>query len=243
MKRFGLVLIAAVATGFLLTLALPLGEQGWLMGFALVPLLIATRAKGGLMGFLAGLVAVFAAAWISTTGWLYAETATGDSTWVYGSFGKYGMSFAIAFALWGDAGTRRWPSWCFAALGVLLEAAQLLQLPSHLALSQYRHAGMVQLSSVGGIWLVSFLLWWANFALAEWWVDGHRMDRRLLWAPGLGVVYLSTTNLWLPWYGDTRRLGAVQARLEEHALLSDYAEASRSGATLVVWPNRRALPS
>lgn len=231
--------LAALATGLLLTLALPLGEEGFLIWVALVPLLWAVRGRGLLLGFLGGLGAVFFAAWISTTGLLYRHPdPSADPVWVYGSFGKYGMSFAVALAVWGEPGTARWPTWLFAALGVLLEAAQLLQLPSHLALALYRHAGMVQLASLGGIWLVSFLVWWANFAVAEWLRGERKILPRRLWPAGLAVaVFFATQNAWLPFNGAVRRFAAVQTgELEEENLVRYQAEATRAGASLVVWP-------
>lgn len=70
------------------------------------------------------------------------------------------------------------PAWWFAALATLLEAVLLVKLPAHLALSQYRNAFFVQLASIGGIWMVSFLIWWANFALANC-LQGDRNPRRI----------------------------------------------------------------
>ena len=50
-----LVALAALATGTMLVLALPLGEQAWLAWFMLVPLLISHERKG-LFGWVPGRV-------------------------------------------------------------------------------------------------------------------------------------------------------------------------------------------
>lgn len=58
----------AVATGALLTLSLPLGDRGWLAWIALVPLLVATRGRGFLVGFVSAIVSVFVAAGVAVSG-------------------------------------------------------------------------------------------------------------------------------------------------------------------------------
>lgn len=229
-------LAAIVVTAMLLTLCLPLGEQAYLAPFALVPLALATRGRGFLFGFLAGLATVLLAAWISTTGLLYAHHSPGETAWVFTGFGIFGASFAIAFAVWGEPGTKEQPAYWFGAVAVLAESILLLKLPAHLALSQYRHAGMVQLASVGGVWLATFLLWWSNFALAGLFRAGKL---RVAGGMSIGIllVWFATAHVWLPWSGTKQRLAAVQTPGdEEKPLVDGEMEASRRGASLVVWP-------
>ncbi|RYG37962.1 hypothetical protein EON81_04960, partial [bacterium] len=234
---------AAMLSGALLTLSLPLGEHGLLIWFTLVPLLVATRGKGFLFGFFGAILSMSFAAWISSTGLLYAHRFPEfSSTWVYAGFGKYGMSFALVFGVWGEKGTRQLPLWAFAALGVLSEAAQLFQLPAHLALSLYRHAAIVQLASVGGIWAISYLVWWANFLLADWiplnWRGVRDSSvRPLAMVGGPALLLLITQNLWLPISGETRRYAALQTEsVDDKDLTELQSKASKAGATLVVWP-------
>lgn len=228
MRAVLLGLAAVLATGTLFMLCLPLGEKASLAWFALVPLLLTTRGRGFIPGFLGGLGAVFFAAWLSTTGVFYAGRGgeTNDG-WIYTGYGIFGFSFAVVFAVWGDRSTARLPAWWFAALATLMEAVLLVELPSHLALSQYRNAAMVQLASVGGVWLVTFLVWWANFALAR----GQR------WALAPVVAAILLGGAWLPARGGVRRLAALQiAEPEEATLRQRHMEATRAGASLVAWP-------
>lgn len=231
-RRIVLGLLAVVLTGALLVLALPLGERPYLVWFALVPLLLATRERGFLLGFLAGLASAGCAAWLSADGIFYAERITGEVGMIYGSYAKYAFAFAVDFAFWGEPGTRRLPAWWFAALATLLEASLLFLIPAHLALSQYRQAFWVQTASVGGVWLVSFAIWWTDFALAE-----SIARRRLNPFLALPLVALFLGGVWLPIGGPVRRLGAVQiGEPEEDALRRLHREATDDGATLVVWP-------
>jgi hypothetical protein len=71
MKKWVQLFGAALLTGTLTLFALPLGEQWYLGYFALVPLLIATKERGFIGGFLGGIIAIFWLAFLSTTGALY----------------------------------------------------------------------------------------------------------------------------------------------------------------------------
>ena len=166
MRKALLALASVPATGTLLTLALPLGERAFLAWFALVPLLVAFRGRGFLAGFGAGLASILFAAWLGAGGWLYAHRSGGDAAWIYASYAKYAFSFAVILAFWGEPAIAKKPAWWFAALATLLEAALLFMIPAHLALSQYRHAFWIQIASLGGVWLVSYAVWWTNFALS-----------------------------------------------------------------------------
>lgn len=227
-SELGLGLLAVLATGAMFAACLPLGERAALAWVALVPLLLASRGRGFIPGFLGGLGAVFFAAWLTTLGvFSKGGNASSEVGWVYTGYGIFGFSFALACGAWADRSTARLSAWWFAALATLLEAALMVQLPSHLALSQYRNAAMVQLASVGGVWMVSFSLWWVNFALArrQW----------LALIPALGAMLLG--DAWLPAGGATRRLAAMQIEdADAAAWRAGQAAARRAGADLVVWP-------
>ncbi len=158
-----LVAVAAMATGTMLVLALPLGEQAWLAWFMLVPLLFATKEKGFLVGFLGGLGVVFWCAWLSTAGVFYQfKNFEGSTGWTYSGCGLFGITFAVFFAIWADRKNHEKPGWWFAGLAVCLESVLLLVLPAPLAITQYRNPLMMIVASGVGIWGVSFLIWFFN---------------------------------------------------------------------------------
>lgn len=238
MRAVGVGSLALFATGLLLTLALPLGERSWLIWFAVLPILLATRGRGFLVGFVAGIGASLLAAWLSQGGWLYAHRSPGDSLWVYGSYAKYAFSFSMVLGLWGEPVTRRMPAWWFAAAATLLEASLLFMVPAHLALALYRQAFWVQAASVGGVWLVTFAVWWTNFALVDLLVE-RRASPFLL----LPAVSLLLGGLWLPIGPDRQTYAAIQiAEPDEEPLLRLQRKASQEGARLVVWPEFAGIP-
>ena len=122
-----------------------------------------------------------------------------------------------------------------------------LPLPLNIALCQYQNLRLIQIAEFTGIWGISFLLWWANAALAE-----AFMRRRFVPAGiGTGLVLLSL--VWgAQWVDLTRAaiprltVAAVQDLTGEEvgdlaapAAASDRAEMTRQavaqGAKLVVW--------
>ncbi|RYG25916.1 carbon-nitrogen hydrolase family protein, partial [bacterium] len=115
-----------------------------------------------------------------------------------------------------------------------------LKLPAHLALSQYRNAALVQLSAVGGIWLVSFLIWWSNFALAAYLLsEGSWRERARRAAPILALLVGSILlgNAWLPISGQRQTVAALQiADCDEATMRKAQLKAAQAGATLAVWP-------
>ncbi len=163
-----LLILAALATGTLITLAMPLGEKGALILVALVPLLYATKEKGAIAGFLGGLGAIFWFAYLTTTGWLseikHLEPSSG---WNYTACGLYAFVFAIFFAIWADGKNSKRPIWWLAALAVALESVLLSQIPAHLGLALYRDRVAMMISTMGGIWLVSYVAWLINFAIVQ----------------------------------------------------------------------------
>ncbi len=232
-------LLAGVAlSGVLLVLALPLGEQAYLAWFALVPLLRAVHGRGVLLGFIGALATIFFAAWLATKGVFYAhKDFEGEVGWIYTGMGLFGFAVALTTAVWADKSTDAKPLWWFAALAVLLEACLLLQLPAHLALTQYRQPVPLMIASVGGIWAVSFLVWLTNLWLAR------LVWQRLAWVvPLVAGLSLALGGAWLPSRGALRSYAAIQTEATDDVALFDlHIGASMEHATLVVWPEFSAL--
>lgn len=218
----------------LLVLCLPLGEQAYLGPICIVPLLVATRNRGFVWGFGAAIICLFLAGWLALQGWFYGSRVAGESgsAMVYAACGIFGFSVALTTAFAADSKLGEKPVWALAGLGVLFEAALLIELPGHLALTQYRNPGMMAIASVGGVWLVSFLLWWMNLAISrlvlkrDWWLA------MVL----IAVVYIGQ---FLP---ATRSAGgltvaAIQINpMFDERLASKHREAASKGVELAVWP-------
>ncbi len=168
----GIYLLAgALATGTLINLAMPLGEKGALILVALVPLLLATKGKGAILGFLGGLGAIFWFAFLTTTGWFYQVKHLEPSAgWNYTASGLYAFVFGIFFGIWADGKNSEKPIWWLAAIAVALESVLLFQIPAHLGLALYRSGLAMPLAALGGIWLVSYLAWMTNVwaSRAKW---------------------------------------------------------------------------
>lgn len=242
-----LTVLAVAAAGTGLCLCLPLGEMAVLAWVAFVPLMVITRGRGFLLSFIAGLAAVMFAAWISSTGIFYAtRIGRENDAWLYTGYGIYAVSLSLAFGIWGEKSLENLPAWWFAAGAALFESLLLWKLPAHLALSQYRNAAMVQLASVGGIWLISFLLWWANFSLAKLILsDRPRSEKwRIAAAVGLGIAIVTALgSAWIPAAGTIKRVAAIQVgEPDEKSLTQAHLRATNAGATLVVWPEFSGIP-
>ena len=216
----------------MLALALPLGEQAWLGWFAFVPVIIATRDRRIILGVLGALCTILVAALLASSGLLYRHRVAGDSVVILGACGKFAITAAIALAAGSDVGAWRRPAWFFAAVATLAEACQLIDLPAHLALSQYRNLLLLQVASVGGVWMVSFLVWWANFHIA-------RLAPKPMAGLCLAVVLLSTISQHIGAVasGPRQRFAAVQvSNPDEKSLLELQTAASAGSPEFVVWP-------
>lgn len=232
------VLTGVGVTAVALVLALPLGEQAYLGWGALVPLLVAVRNRGFLAGFVAALGAVFLAAWVASTGLLYVDKEFGgEVSWIYTGMGLFGFALAFTVALWADPKLGRKPVWWFAAAAVLLEACLLIQLPAHMALTQYREPVPLELASVGGIWAVSFLLWLCNA-----WLARLPWGPLLWWSAAIACVSLVLHTAWRSVEGTPKRYAAIQTdSIEPSVLFSLHRVAARESPSFVVWPEFSAL--
>ena len=216
-----------------------MGEQAFLGWFALVPLLAAVRGRGFLIGFVAATATTFLAAWLVATGFLYgSRDAEGEIAWIYTGMGLFGFALAGSVAVWADPSLGKRPLWWLAAVAVLLEACLLVQLPAHLALTQYRQPLPLMLASVGGIWAVSFVLWWANF-----WIAAMPARRALAWAVGITAASLMLRSAWVPApFGPLVQVAAIQTEGDDSDTLTKlHEQASRSHPAVVVWPEFSGL--
>jgi apolipoprotein N-acyltransferase len=164
----GLVVLGALATGTMVWLALPLGEQSYLAWVMLIPLLLATKEKGLMLGFLGGLGSIFWCAFLATAGFIYQHKHWEPAAaWTYTACGIFAASFSLFFGIYAEKKNHERPILWLAAMAIVLEAALLFQIPAHLALTQYRNWTMMLVASVGSIWLVSFLIWAFNIYLSK----------------------------------------------------------------------------
>lgn len=230
-------ILAGALSGCLLAAALPPANQWWLGPLCLVPVLVAVRGAGLLRGFLGGISVPVAAVAIISSGLLYPGPASpGNPKWVWVGCGFFGFLIAIVCCVQAETKLTGWRRTALlAATAVGLEFSLFPILPAHLALTQYRMPGMMMLAGIGGIWLVSLLLWFANAAFTEA-LSGRRYR---LGAVAAGLLALGYgLALWphgIP--GHTVRVAAVQTDETDIQTLRDLnARAGRQGAALAVWP-------
>jgi apolipoprotein N-acyltransferase len=230
-----LLILAVFATGTLITLAMPLGEKGSLILVALAPLLYATKEKGAIAGFLGGLGAIFWFAFLTTTGWFYQiKHLEPSSGWNYTACGLYAFVFAIFFAIWADGKNSERPTWWLAAIAVALESFLLTQIPAHLGLALYRSGVVMVYATVGGIWLVSYLVWLSNL-----WVV--RSKQGPLWATGILMILSILLSPQTPEVLSANEIGRFTPAVAQFQDGNeDSMEAAtrglHSGTPFVVWP-------
>lgn len=240
MKLALILAMASLFSGALFCLALPPADF-WFFGWvAFSPLMVVVKGRGFLYGFGGGLLALFTTAFLVRSGLFYANRAfIGEDGWIMTGCGLFGFVASILLGFWADKGAIK-PIWWYAALAVLLEACLLVVLPAHLALTQYRQHLLLWLSSLGGIWLVSFLMWIANMGVAEA-VMGK--DWRKALAPALGLIVVA---LMQPMIGNREEtgiaFGLVQTDKSDAAALGAmHRKASFDSRTIVVWPEFAGL--
>ncbi|MEQ1934653.1 MAG: hypothetical protein ABL962_12385, partial [Fimbriimonadaceae bacterium] len=231
MKGWLMLLGAIALSGVLLQQSLPLGEKGFLAWFAFVPMLRAVRGKGFIVGFVAGILTVFSGALLAQYGFLYAHPDPGTNDgWLWTGFGLFGFASALVTAMVAEKNAEKRPAWWFAAWAILFESVLLLQLPAHLGLTQYRHPLMMMITSVGGIWLVSFLAWLSNLWLA-------RLELKPRLTGCVCAASLSLLTSFIPWRdgGGTMTVAALQVDVSIGPDLAKmHTEADN--VDLVVWP-------
>ncbi len=234
--KFALIFAAAsLLSGALFCLALPPADYWFLGWVAFVPLMVVVRGRGFLFGFVGGLLALFTTAYLVKSGIFYSSKHFGgEDGWIVTGCGLFGFVVSLLLAFWADKGSRK-PHWWFAGLAVLLEASLLIILPAHLALTQYRQHLLLWVASLGGIWLVSFLVWLANMAIAE---ALRAREWRKLAVPGVGLILMVGFQPILG-RGEEQgfEFGLVQTdKTDAESLGLLHRQASRDSQTVVVWP-------
>ncbi|MBS1701107.1 MAG: hypothetical protein JST12_05565 [Armatimonadetes bacterium] len=229
----GIALLAAIATGTLLCLALPLGEQSYLAWIMLIPLLLATREKGLLVGFLSGLAAIFWCAFLATTGVFYSFKHDAPAAWTYTACGIFAASFSLFFGIYAEGKNHERPVIWLGCLAVVLESLLLFQIPAHLALTQYRNWLMMLIASIGGVWMISFLVWSANIYLSR------EIKKRLPIA--LAIVAASFVTSKMHPFGHEAATGLTVGAAQitdglDHELVAAHLDASQAKPAFVVWP-------
>ena len=254
------LILLAIGSALLLTLALPSFSLGWLGGVALAPLFIALQGRsllagaalGGLFGWIFGAASFF---WINSIPDInplrFALLVTAFSVYYL----AFGLLYSVASRAFG-----RWMILAAPAIWVACEYARgsmaFLAYPwNFLGHSQHALLPVIQIADVTGAYGVSFLLAMAS-QLASELPDGRR-DRTRLWAnAACFALVLGTTLL----YGVHRlndapsgprvRVAVVQANVathsrmsaeEQNAHLSAYARLTlgvlQDRPQLIVWPS------
>lgn len=245
-------LVGLALSGLLLMLALPPSGMHGLGWFCMVPALIAARRTRFSVGFLGGLGLLLFAGWLTATGIFYpTKWFDGSTGWNYLGFAIFGVAVGGALSIYAEKrrdGGR--VALYVAASAVLAESVLLLYLPGHLALTQFNNWVVVQFASIGGIWLVSFLVWLSNVMIAE--AIALRKAKALV-GTALGAVVLSI--LGLPGISDPIRktlyppielkalgVGLIQTQVGDVETLSELnKKAGEDGARLSVWPELAAI--
>lgn len=176
------------------------------------------------------------------SGFIYrGQSHQGGTEWIYTGCGFFGFQIAIVCCVASETKATGWRRIAIlASVALFLELISFIVLPAHLALTQYRSAGMMVVAGVGGIWLVSLLVWAANVAVGD-------ALRRLGYKPAvvlfgiLAGIYalglLPGSNL-----SNAVRVGAIQTDdFDKDILARLNSEAGKQGAVLTVWPEFSGL--
>lgn len=241
-----------VLSGLLFMLAMPprgIHALGW---FCMVPALLAVRKTRFAFGFLGGLALLLLAGFLTASGWFYStKWFEGETGWNYLGFAIFGVAVGGVLSIYSEKKLEE-PriALYLAAAAVLGEGILLLYLPAHLALTQFNNWTVVQLAGIGGIWLVSFLVWLSNLLIAE---AIALRDKRLAWTVAGSALLLSTLGLapisnflhdqfYRPVDMAALKVGLIQTQAGDLETLSNLnREAGEKGADLAVWPELSAL--
>lgn len=226
-----------VLSAVLLVLALPPSELGYFGWVCWTPAMLGSRGRGVAVGFVTGIAVCLLAAWLAATGLPYPEKrAEGDPGWIYVGFAIFGLVagflLAVMAAAQGTIDWRRGVVW--AAWAVLAEAALLVYLPAHIALTQWENGFVLFLASIGGIWMASYLVWAVNIMLS-----GLLAEKRYGLAALVAGLCLLTQPLWnlFPRPEGTLDVAMIQTEAaDEETLAALNRRAGQMGATLAVWP-------
>lgn len=223
-------------SGLLLALALP--PAGWapLGWLCWVPVFLATRGRGVAFGFAGGIFSCLVAAAISESGLIYGTRLSGaPNGWTYAGCAIFGLAASVTGVGVGVSESltpRRIAG--ITGLAVLAEAALLIYLPAHLALTQSQNPVVLGLTMLGGIWLASGVVWAGNLAITGL-LQGGKFGPALIIAAGLAGTGFLSRFVW-PETGPLK-IGVVQTLSGDPDTLRKLnLQAGQAGAELVVWP-------
>ena len=248
-----ITLVLALLAGGLFALSLPPFNVEWLAWFAIAPLFVAARERRGLEALGLGLLAGALCGFIHV-GWHTDATAL---RFGYLPFLWLAMLFGVTAMVAASAGRRaqgvRW-ALLVACAGVAAEwLTTFSPLPLNVAASQHRTLPVVQIAALTGVWGVSFLVWFANAAIADAFLHRNPRSPAVAAAGGAlaaGLVYGFVALANTPADGQVLRVAAIQdhsisetAHLAEPSSLKtdevDREELTRRaaarGAKLIVW--------
>jgi apolipoprotein N-acyltransferase len=205
--------LAALVTGTLVFLAFPGWNIHYLAWFGLVPLIIALRTATVRQGFLFGLLAgtVTNAGGFHWMTVMLEEFGHMPAAPAYAILGvqalTQGLTMAIGFGLWRFLANRGAPSaWaCWLALWAG-EAIVPMIFPWFMGNAISKELPMIQIADLGGVHLVSALIFAANVALAE--VPAALLARR---KPAFLYVLAVLAAVAASWAYGTVRIGQVDA--------------------------------
>lgn len=244
MRVWAWLLVAALVSGVAFAVSLPplsFAGLGWVV---MVPVLWAARGQGFMKGFLGGLAAGLAGAWVSVSPLLGPE-AVSEGLWQWNivGFGLYAVVLSLICGGFAEVKEPKlWHAFPLAGMAVLVELLTFIKMPAHLALTQFANPAALALASVTGIWGVSFVLWAGQFALAT------ALGSRDGWRVGAGVAVCGVlsqtvffrlpemdTSLVMAYPGES--YGVVQtARFGADELFEVQAPLVMVQPRLAVWP-------
>jgi apolipoprotein N-acyltransferase len=239
-------------SGMLFMLAMPPSGMHALGWVCMVPALLAVRKTRFSFGFLGGMALLLLAGYLTATGIFYpTKWFEGSTGWNYLGFAIFGVAVGGVLSIYSEKKLESLRVAVYlAAAGVLGEGVLLLKLPAHIALTQFNNWPVVQLAGIGGIWLVSYLVWLSNLFIAE---AIALKKYKALGAAAAGVVVI--TCLGIPAVARPIRdalYRPVELKAVSVALIQTQAgdigslgklnlEAGKKGAELAVWPELSAI--
>ena len=239
MQRAVVVILSIAASAAMLLLALPPADQHYLAWFALAPVLAASRGLGFGVGFICGLASGLFAAVLCTQNLFYpARLTEGNDGWTYLGLSLFGVIIGLIVGVFAEQRTlNQRVVFAIASLAVLLEASSMVLLPANIAITQYRSDVWLAVSSVMGIWSVSFAIWFVNLELAIALADKLRSVAIAVFmfavlVAGLGFIRFPKDEITTPIH-----LACIQGTdLYVDKLKERNLAAGKRGAEIVVWP-------
>ncbi|HRF59571.1 MAG TPA: nitrilase-related carbon-nitrogen hydrolase [Fimbriimonadaceae bacterium] len=242
MRKWIRMTVGAIAAGSLFVVALPPVAWGGLGWICMMPVLWSTRRTSFLVGFAGGVLTATVGALLSVTP-LVGPAVIEDGTigWNFVGFGLYGLVIALVMGLAAEVRTWNWRAvFGMASLAVLAELITFVRLPAHLGLTQFASMPMMAVASIGGIWLVSWFVWAANFTIL---LERPRratsvaVAALVLGTLGLSLDTLRRADSAIPVESGVGGALALQSRGDSvDELLSRQLEGVRDRPRLGVWP-------